>query len=76
MVVELVLTFKDEYADDGLPGESSFTYTLNTPEGFEVTGGQIFVENADTSDLQRFAFRIDRDDDGKAVLNVMEDPNN
>lgn len=74
MVVELVLTFKDEYADDGLPGESTFTQTLTTPEGFEITGGQIFVENTETSDLQRFSFRIERDDSGRAQLVVMENP--
>lgn len=73
MVIELVLNFKDEYSENP-SGTSEFSYTLNAPEGFEVTGGQIFVEHAETSDLQRFSFRIDRDDDGKATLNVMEAP--
>lgn len=72
MVIELVLNFKDEYADGEVAGESSFTHTLTSPEGFEITGGQIFVENSNTSDLQRFSFRIDRDDDGKASLTIME----
>lgn len=72
MVIELVLTFKDEYADDGLPGESSFTHTLTSPEGFEITGGQIFVENSGDSNLKRFNFRIDRDDDGVASLTILE----
>ena len=75
MVVELVLSFKDEFAagDPGKDGMMEFAYTLNSPQGFEVTGGQIFVENSTNSDLQRFAFRIDREDDGTAKLVVLED---
>jgi len=42
MVIELVMTFKDSLSDDP-DGESDFSYTLNAPDGFEVTGGQMFV---------------------------------
>jgi len=73
MVIELVMTFKDSLSDDP-DGTSDFTYTLNPPSGFEVTGGQLFVENPSTSDLERFSFRIDRDDEGKPSLTILEDP--
>jgi hypothetical protein len=73
MVIELHLTFQDEYSD--APDKNSeFSYTLNAPEGFEVTGGQLFVENSATSDLERFTFRIDRDTEGKANLTILENP--
>lgn len=72
MVVELVLSFKDDLAEDG---ESEFSYTLNAPEGFSVTGGQIFIENTNNSDLKRFAFRVDRDEDGTAKLTILEEVN-
>lgn len=71
MVTELVLVFRDP--DAGPPLE--FTYTLNSPEGFEVTGGQLFVENPQTSELERFSFRIDADEDGRSSLTILEDPN-
>lgn len=77
MVIELVLSFKDEYVNaDGEVEQldtMEFAHTLNSPDGFEITGGQIFVENSKTSELQRFAFRIDRADDGTAELVVLED---
>lgn len=71
MVTELVLTFKDEELGGDEPLE--FAYTLNAPDGFEVTGGQLFIENPKTSDLKRFAFRVDRADDGTPSLNILED---
>ena len=71
MVTELVLTFTDALVDGDDPLE--FTHTLNAPEGFEVTGGQLFVERPGTGELDRFSFRIDRDDDGRAKLVIMED---
>lgn len=67
-VTELVLQFKDAISVEPL----EFSYTLTAPEGFEVTGGQFFVENLFTSDLERFSFRIDRDDKGKPSLTVLE----
>jgi hypothetical protein len=70
--VELRLVFTDTYVE----GESEpleFTHTISAPEGMEITGGQIFVENPNTGDFQRFAFRVDRDEDGKADLNILED---
>ena len=73
MVIELVMTFKDSLSDDP-DGESDFSYTLNAPVGFEVTGGQMFVENSNTSELKRFSFRIDRDDEGAPSLTILEDP--
>lgn len=74
MVIELVMNFKDEYSTE--PDKTSeFSYTLNAPFDFEITGGQLFVENPNTSDLERFSFRIDRDDDGKPKLTILEDPN-
>lgn len=73
MVIELKLEFKDEYVvgDDVEPVE--FTHTLNSPEGFEITGGQIFIENSQNSDLQRFSFRVDRNEKGAAKLTILED---
>ena len=71
MVTELVLTFKDDVSD-GEEEPLEFVYTLNAPSGFEVTGGQLFIENPSTSDLQRFSFRIDRNDKGQASLVVLE----
>lgn len=75
MVTELVLTFKDPTGggDEGAPLE--FVHTLNAPAGFSVTGGQLFIENQVTSDLKRFAFRIDVDEDGTPDLVILEDPN-
>lgn len=74
MVVELILTFKDEFSDD--PDKTSeFSYTLNAPFGFEVTGGQLFVESRENSDLERFSFRIDRDAEGTPSLTILENPN-
>ncbi|HJS82562.1 MAG TPA: hypothetical protein VJ742_06970 [Nitrososphaera sp.] len=73
MVIELNLVFKDAYLE-GEEEPLEFAHTLNAPDGFEVTGGQLFVENPKTSELQRFAFRIDRDSDGKANLVVVENP--
>lgn len=74
MIVELKLIFKDAYgAPDDDPAE--IVYTLSSPEGFEVTGGQIFVENPDTANLDRFTFRIDRDEVTEgAKLTILENP--
>lgn len=72
MVVELQLTFKDEMlTDDSEPME--FTHTLSAPEGFAVTGGSIFVENSLSADLKRFAFRVDKAEDGTPSLTILED---
>jgi hypothetical protein len=73
MIVELKLTFKDTYvegAEDDEPIE--FVHTLSAPSGMEVTGGQIFIENPSTSDLQRFTFRVDRDENQEASLTILE----
>ena len=72
MVIELVLTFKDEYLD-GENEPLEFTHTLNAPAGFAVTGGQIFIENPTNSDLKRFAFRVDHEDNGNPKLTILED---
>jgi hypothetical protein len=50
-------------------------HTLGAPEGLEITGGSIFVENPGTSDLERFSFRIDREEDGRAKLTILENVN-
>lgn len=73
MVIELKLTFRDEWPDNEGSEPLEFVHTLTAPEDFEITGGQLFVENPKTSELQRFAFRIDRDDEGKASLTILED---
>lgn len=75
MIIELAMRFKDSFAE-GDEDPMDLVYTLNSPEGFEITGGQLFVENPKTNDLQRFAFRIDRDEEGKATLNILEDVKN
>lgn len=73
MIIELVMTFKDELSD-ATDGTSDIIYTLNAPDGFEVTGGQLFVENPNSRELQRFSFRIDRDSEtGKSKLTILED---
>jgi hypothetical protein len=74
MVTELVLTFKDLLGAE-VDEPLEFCHAMTAPEGFEVTGGQIFVENSKTNDLERFSFRIDRSDDGKPSLTILEDPN-
>lgn len=71
MVIELVMQFTDEVEGED-PRE--ITYTLSAPNGFEVTGGQMFVENPNTKELDRFAFRIDRDPSGTASVTVLEEP--
>ena len=74
MVIELVLNFRD----DDMEGEEEpieFSHTLTAPVGFEVTGGQIFVERLGGGDLDRFSFRIDREQDGSARLTILEDVN-
>ena len=72
MVIELKLSFKDEYAEGEEPID--FTHTLTAPEGMDITGGQIFVENPTTSELQRFSFRIDRnEEDGTAKFVILEE---
>jgi hypothetical protein len=75
MIFELKLEFKDTYVEPGTDDEEPFelTHTLAAPAGMEVTGGQIYVENLATANLARFSFRIDRDDDGKPSLTIMED---
>lgn len=74
MIIEVKLNFKDEYTEgEGDPIE--FVHTLTAPEGMEITGGQIYVENPSTSNLERFSFRIDRAKTGEASLVIMEDPN-
>lgn len=73
MVFELKLSFKDDYEGDEDPLE--FVHTLTAPDGMEITGGQIFVENPTTSNLDRFSFRIDRDESGAATLVILEDVN-
>jgi hypothetical protein len=72
-VIELVMSFTDSLSDDP-SGTSEFSYTLNAPFGFEVTGGQLFVENPSTSELERFSFRIDRDTEGTPSLTILENP--
>lgn len=71
MVIELVLDFRDDDGQGGPPFQ--FSHTLTSPEGFEVTGGQIFVERVGGGELDRFSFRIDRDAEGLASLKIMED---
>ena len=72
MVIELKLTFKDtQFEEEEEPLE--IVHTLSAPAGFEITGGQMFVENPSTSQLDRFSFRIDREDDGTAKLTILED---
>jgi len=68
--VELELTFTDTYVE----GESEpfkFVHTLTAPEGLEITGGQIFVENKHGT-FERFSFRIDREDGDKPKLVILE----
>lgn len=74
-VTELVLQFTDTLmeGDEGEPLE--FGYSFTTPEGYEVTGGQIFVENSVNSNLERLSFRIDRAEDGTPSFTILEDPN-
>lgn len=74
MIIELKLEFKDEFFD-GEEEPLTIIHTLNAPAGFEITGGQLFVENPNNSDLERFSFRIDRDDIGAASLTILEDVN-
>lgn len=75
MVFELKLQFRDDYVEPGSDDEEplEFIHTLSAPVGMEITGGQIFVENTATANLERFSFRIDRDDDGKPSLTILED---
>lgn len=71
MVIEVQLKFKDELTEgEGNPIE--FSYTVTAPDDFEVTGGNVFVENPDTHVLDRFSFRIDRDESGRAVVTVLD----
>jgi hypothetical protein len=70
MVFEVKLTFRDNLSDDEDPLE--FVHTVSAPEGFEVTGGQLFVERPSSGDLERFSFRIDRDEEDKAKLTILE----
>lgn len=70
MVFEVKLTFKDNLSEDDDPLE--FVHTVSAPEGFEVTGGQLFVERRPNGDFERFSFRIDRDKDGKAEFIILE----
>jgi len=73
-VTELVLQFTDNLmeGDEGEPLE--FGYSFTSPEGYEVTGGQIFVENSTNNNLERLSFRIDRDDEGAPSFTVLENP--
>lgn len=73
MVIELKLTFKDEVGE--IAGPIEFIHTLSAPADMEITGGQLFVENPQTSELERFSFRIDRDETGKAQLTILENVN-
>jgi hypothetical protein len=73
VVFEVKLTFKDNLSEDDDPLE--FVHTVSAPEGFEVTGGQLFVERHPNGDFERFSFRIDRDKEGKAEFTVLEDLN-
>lgn len=72
MVVELVLKFTDEYTG-GAGDPIEFTHTLTSPPGMEITGGQIFVERTGGGELDRFSFRVDRDDLGAAKLTILEE---
>lgn len=72
MIIELKLTFKDtQFSEEEDPLE--LVQTLGAPSDFEITGGQIFVERVGGGELDRFSFRIDRDEDGKAKLTILED---
>lgn len=73
-VTELVLQFTDNLDEGDEGGPLEFGYSFTTPEGYEVTGGQIFVENSVTSNLERLSFRIDRDDEGKPSFIILENP--
>ena len=71
----MVLEMKLEFVDGEFPDENpmSIVHTLSPPDGFDITGGQIFIENPDTSELQRFSFRVERNEDGRAELTILED---
>ena len=72
MVIELKLSFTDEFAA-GSDEPLEFVHTLSAPDGMEITGGQLFVEQTGGGDFKRFSFRIDRDSDGHAQFTILED---
>lgn len=72
MVIEVQLSFTDQFGD-GTTEPMEFTHTLSAPDGFEITGGQLFVERGGGGELDRFSFRIDRDEAGQAQLTILED---
>ena len=70
-VVELKLEFKDTFFEGEEP--LAFVHTLAAPEGFEITGGQIYIEKRTEGNFERFSFRVDRDENDHAQLTIMED---
>jgi hypothetical protein len=66
MIFEVRLDFKDGLSGDPEPLE--FGHTLSAPEGFEIVGGQLYVEHPSNGKFERFSFRIDRDSEGKALF--------
>lgn len=70
--VELKLTFTDTYVQEGESEPFAWVHTLAAPEGLEITGGQIFIENK-AGTFERFSFRIDREDMDKPKFVIMED---
>lgn len=73
MVIEVQLSFTDQFGD-GTTEPLEFTHTLTAPDGFEITGGQLFVERGGGGELDRFSFRIDRNaETGQAQLTILED---
>jgi hypothetical protein len=71
MIFEVRLDFKDGLSGDPEPLE--FGHTLSAPEGFEIIGGQLYVEHPSNGKFERFSFRIDRDSEGKALFTILED---
>lgn len=65
MIVEMELNLKDE------GGESPIVHSLAVPEGWQLTGGAIFLEKKDGL-FSRFAFRIDNLD-GEPEFVVLEE---
>lgn len=70
--VELRLVFTDTYVEGEDNEPMEFTHTLSAPEGLEITGGQIYVENK-AGTFERFSFRIDREDGDKPKFVIIED---
>jgi hypothetical protein len=65
-LVELEMKFED--ANDE---EQTIVHTLSAPAGWHLTGGTIYLENAE-SDLKRFSFRIEEPEEGQYEMVILE----